>query len=113
MLCIGPPKPRINPAALGTKHCQRKVPALPVRMVNVLVLCASLSVHGATLHWFFALLATPFNGTLTPRSGTANVCDARLGSSVGTGFPLTPIRPTIPRGPPQYGLRSPVAVSYW
>src|SRR5581483_11274215 len=111
-LCIGPPKPRMKPAAQGTKHCQRYVPALPVRNVNVTVVCASASVHGATLHWFFALSATPLSGTLTPRSGIANVCEARSGSSVGVGFPSTFIRPTIPRGPPQYGLRSPVAVSY-
>src|SRR5204863_5460526 len=103
----------MNPAAHGTKHCQRNVPFLPVRMVNVIVVCACANVHGATLHWFFASSATPFSGTLTPRSGTAKVCDARSGSSVGVGLPSTVISPTIPRGPPQYGFRSPVAVSYW
>ena len=55
----------MNPAAQGTKHCQRKVPRFPVLKVNVTVLCASASVQGATLHWFFALSATPLSGTLT------------------------------------------------
>ena len=77
------------------------------------VVCASASVHGATLHWFLASSATPSSGTLTPRSGIANVCEARSGSSVGVGLPSIVITPTMPRGPPQYGLRSPVAVSYW
>src|SRR5205085_729890 len=80
-LCIGPPKPRMKPAAQGTKHCQRYVPALPVRIVKTTVVWASASVHGATLHWFFALSATPFSGTLTPKSGIANdatVCSVSL-----------------------------------
>src|SRR5436305_10541719 len=103
----------MKPAAQGTKHCHRKVPRLPVLKVNTIVLCASASVHGATLHWFGALSPTPLSGTLTPSSGIANVCEVRLGSRVLGGFPFTVSGPTVPWNPPQHGLRSPVAVSYW
>ena len=89
------------------------MPFLPVRNVNVIVRCASVSEQGATAHWFFASSATPASGTLTPSSGIAKVCDARSGSSVAIGLPSRVISPTIPRGPPQYGFRRPVAVSYW
>ena len=91
-----------------------KVPRLPVRNVNVIVLCASAKVQGAMLHWFFALSATPFSGTLMPRSGTANVCDARSGLSTSSVLPsVVIVPPTVPRGWPQNGFRNPVAVSNW
>ena len=86
---------------------------MPVLKVKVIVLCASARVQGATLHWFFALSATPLRGTVTPSSGIANVCEARSGFKIGIGLPLTFARPMIPSGRPQNGLRRPVAVSYW
>ena len=70
--------------------------------------------NNGTAHWFGALSPTPFSGTLTPRSGIANVCEARSGSRFLSGFPSTVIvLLTMPRGCPQNGFRRPVAVSYW
>src|ERR1700730_1207984 len=113
MLCMGPPKPSGKPKAHGTKHCQRNLPGLPVINEKVTVVCVCARVHGATLHGFFAFFATPLSGTDTPRSGIANVCDARFGSSTFNVLPSTLIVPPIvPRGWPQKALRKPVAVSY-
>ena len=85
----------------------------PVRKVKVIFVCAMASVHGATLHWFLASSATPFNGTLTPSSGIANVWEASSGFISVNGFPSTAGSPTSPCGLPQNGLRRPVAVSNW
>ncbi len=64
-----------------------------------MVLCACASVHGVTAHWFLASSAMPTSGTLTPRSGIVNVCEASSGLSTLSGFPFTVIvPPTIPRG---------------
>ena len=80
----------------------------------MIVLCASASVHGATAHWFLALSATPISGTLTPRSGIVNVCDARSGFRTRSGLPFTIILPPrMPRGWPRNGLRRPLSPSYW
>src|SRR5436309_1056161 len=106
MLCIGPPKPSGKPAAQGTKHCQRNLPGLPVSNEKMTVVCASARVQGATLHWFFALSGTPLSGTETPRSGIANVCGARSGSSTLSVLPSTLIvPPVVPRAWPQNGSR--------
>src|SRR5579862_8646883 len=49
---------------------------------------------------------------MTPSPGTANVCDARLGSMLSTDLPSTETRlPTIPCGRERYGFRSPLAPS--
>ena len=80
----------------------------------MIVLCASASVHGVTAHWFLASSATPSSGTLTPRSGIVNVCDAASGFSTFSCLPLTVIvPPMIPRGWPRNGLRRPLSPSYW
>jgi hypothetical protein len=60
IVCIGPPFPFRNPAAHGTKHCQRKVPAAPVLKVNSIVTWSWLVAHGATWQGLVALSAMPF-----------------------------------------------------
>src|SRR4051812_25156446 len=49
---------------------------------------------------------------MIPSAGTANVCDASLGSTLSVGLPSTEMRlPTIPCGRPRYGFRRPLAPS--
>ena len=81
----------------------------------MIVLCAIVfGSQGAKSHWFLALSATPFSGTVTPRSGIAKVCEARSGLSFLSCLPSTVmVPPMVPSGRPQNGLRRPVAVSNW
>ena len=51
---MGPPNPAMNPAAHGTKHCQRYSPLPGVRNVNVVVVWSYDRLQGALPHGFFA-----------------------------------------------------------
>src|ERR1700733_4242998 len=112
-VCIGPPFPWMNPAAHGTKHCQRYRPFAGVRNVKETVTCASLSGQGALAHRFFALALAPGSGMERPIWGIAKVWAGAAGLTTAAGLPSKSTDPTVPAGCAKYGLRSPVAVSYW
>src|SRR6476661_2477096 len=87
----------MNPAAHGTKHCQRISPAFPVRIVNVIVSCAFFSEQGICAHWLGALSATPWIGTETWYCGIVNVCEASSGLITLVVLPFRVISPpTVP-----------------
>jgi hypothetical protein len=80
--------------------------------VKVMVWCAIDSWQGVTAHWLGAVSPTPGSATLTPMSGIAKVCEARVGSIAAYGFPsIVSVPPTVPRGCDQSGFRSPLAPS--
>src|SRR6516165_8158052 len=111
---MGPPKPWTNPAAHGTKHCQRYTPLPGVRNVNELVVWSLLSEQGALLHGFLALSEMPWSGTDRPNCGTANTCEAEFGSIATVDLPLSVYPPpTVPCAWPKNAFRRPVAESNW
>ena len=80
--------------------------------VKLTVRWAFVNGHGAKPHGFLASSATPGAATISPSAGTANVCDASLGSTLSAGLPSMETRsPTIPCGRARYGFRSPLAPS--
>src|SRR6202020_646577 len=112
-VAIGPPRPLMNPAPQGTKHCQRYRPLAGVRNVNEIVSWALLREHGAFEHRFLALAPGPISGTERPISGIANRCEAVSGSIDLVGLPSSKmVPPTVPWTCPRKLLRSPVCVSY-
>src|ERR1019366_6775123 len=99
----------MKPRAQGTKHCQRYSPAAGGRNVNEIVSWALLSEHGALAHRFLEGLGGPGGGTERPDSGTANTCEATVGSIACVGLPLSmKLPPTVPVACEMNSLRSPV-----
>src|SRR5438105_15817799 len=109
---MGPPNPAMNPAAHGTKHCQRYSPLPGVRNVNVVVVWSYDRLQGALPHGFFASSATPLIGTARPICGIANTCQASAGLIPSVCLPSSVMAPpTVPVACPNHGLRSPEALS--
>src|ERR1700755_1878977 len=98
----------MNPAAQGTKHCQRYTPRAGVRKLKEIVSWSCASVQGALAHGVLALSGTPCTGTESQIAGIANTCEASSGSIVRVGLPLrVKSPPTVPCDCERNGLRSP------
>src|SRR5215467_11661842 len=117
MVCIGPPKPVVNPPPQGIRHCQKYAPGVVGAWKLNFIVAFGPEVHGDLVHraLFSAMVVGDPIGTLRPMPGMENVCpteQVRHVSTARTVFPsIVSVPPIVPVTLPKNWLRAGVQPS--